>query len=439
MKLKTNGLAKWFNHLWIILACLIKASLCAEAAAALKQPYLLYLTWQQDPTTTMTVQWINPNHLTANSVAYYAAGDHYWQQANALRSAIPGDERYSLHRVELTKLTPNTDYFFRIAGEEGFIYQFRTMPATSATPICFVVGGDIYHDNMERVRETNRQAALQSPWFALLGGDLAYGADKFGILPEGWQSWMERLLAKVDIASGKRQRWIDWLATWHQSMVTPEGRLIPLIPALGNHDVNGGFGKTAEDAALFHTFFPFPGKKGYQCLDFGKYLSVIVLDSGHTNPIGGEQTRWLYEALRWREEFMHKFALYHVPAYPSVRAFNGKISSEVRHFWVPLFSKFDLTAAFEHHDHAYKRSHPLRLGKIDPKGVVFFGDGAWGVEEPRAPASPHKRWYLAHTAAKNHFIKVMLNGPERHFTAIDPKGNVFDELHSRYRNDKSIR
>ncbi|MBA2728259.1 MAG: fibronectin type III domain-containing protein, partial [Parachlamydiaceae bacterium] len=389
---------------------LIILAFCGEISGSPppKEPFAVYLTWQRDPTTTMTVQWINPVDFAANEFEFHAVGDPFWNRTSTYALSLPNENRYHIYRLELTGLIPNMDYFFRIGGSEGKIYNFRTMPATDETPFRFVVGGDIYHDGLEKVLQTNRQAALQSPWFALLGGDLAYGADKFGILPEGWQSWMEKWLAKVDISPSKRQRWFDWLASWKHTMVTPEGRLIPLIPALGNHDVNGGFGKTAEDAQIFHALFPFPGKKGYQTLEFGKYLNLIVLDTGHTNPIGGEQTRWLYNILRASEEFKHKFALYHVPAYPSIRKFNGKISSEVRHFWVPLFDKYGLTAAFENHDHAYKRTFPLRSGKIDPQGVLFFGDGAWGVEEPRERTPKDKRWYLANSASKSHFIMVTI-------------------------------
>jgi len=407
---------------------IIILAVCGELSAASYEPFAVYLTWQRDPTTTMTIQWINPVDVPANEIEFHAAGDIFWTQAQVHAHSLPGENHYHIYRLELTELTPNLDYFFRIGGSEGKIFNFRTMPATNEIPIRFVVGGDVYHDGLEKVLQTNRQAALKSPWFALLGGDLAYAGDKFGILPEGWQSWMDKLLAKADITPAKRQRWFDWLSTWKQTMVTPEGRLIPLIPALGNHDVNGGFGKTAEDAQLFHSLFPFPGKKGFQTLNFGKYLTLIVLDTGHTNPVGGEQTRWLYDKMRASGDFTHKFALYHVPAYPSIRKFNNKTSSEVRHFWVPLFEMYGLTAAFEHHDHAYKRTFPIRSGKIDPQGVLFFGDGGWGVEEPRERSSNDKRWYLANSASKSHFIMVTIKGKEKHYAAVDSNGVIFDEL-----------
>jgi acid phosphatase type 7 len=266
--------------------------------------------------------------------------------------------------------------------------------------------------------------------FALIGGDLAYAADKFGILSEGMQSWMDWMLAGMDVRPEKRLRWLEWLIAWKEYMITPEGRMIPIVPALGNHDVNGGFDKTPADASFFHTIFPLPGRRGYNVLDFGNYLTVVILDSGHTNPVGGKQTRWLYEALRERQFFPHKIALYHVPAYPSVRKFNGKTCSSIRHFWTPIFDRFGVHAAFEHHDHAYKRTYPLRAGKIDPSGTIFLGDGAWGVEHPRSPKNPDDVWYLAKSAPLRHFIRVTLTKESRQFTAIDSRGELIDEFES---------
>lgn len=413
-----------------ILLILIMGSGCmlyALLPATSKEPVALYLTWQHDPTSTMTIQWITLREQDSSYLEYTAASNNGWHNGTGISQLMPGDSRYRLHRLELIGLQPDIDYHFRI-GQSTKIHTFRTMPATLERPIRFVVGGDIYHNGIEFVRETNTQAAKQSPQFALMGGDLAYAADKFAFFSEGWQSWIDRMLASIDIRPAKRIRWIEWLAAWKDTMVTPEGRLIPMIPALGNHDVNGGFGKSAADAQSFHALFSFPGPQGFQAIDFGRYMSLMVLDTGHTNPIGGYQTNWLFETLRQREDYPYKFALYHVPAYPSVRKAKNKTSSEVRNFWVPIFERFGLTAAFENHEHAYKRSHPILNGKVDPKGILYLGDGAWGVEEPREPASPEERWYIAQSASKRHFICVTLSKNECHFSAIDSYGEQFDEL-----------
>ena len=81
-------------------------------------------------------------------------------------------------------------------------------------------------------------------------------------------------------------------------MVTPQGYLVPVVAALGNHDLIGHFDQTPAQAAIFSALFPMPEKNIYNVLDFNSYLSIFILDSGHANPIGGQQASWLRTALK---------------------------------------------------------------------------------------------------------------------------------------------
>jgi hypothetical protein len=257
----------------------------------------------------------------------------------------------------------------------------------------------------------NKVVAAQDPAFAVIGGDIAYS-----------------VTGRFGFAKDNMQRWLDWLAAWKKTMVAPDGRLIPLLPAIGNHEVKGGFGKTPEAAPFFYALFAMPGPQGYNVLDCGDYLALFLLDSGHTHPIDGEQAHWLYHALEARQGMPHKLAVYHVPAYPSVRAYNSDTSPQVREFWVPIFENFGLHAAFEHHDHAYKRSYPILNGRPDPKGVLYIGDGGWGVVHPRIPKKPGQLWYLAKTVQESNVILVtLLPGSKRTYKALDPLGHTIDE------------
>lgn len=406
-----------FCFLTFVFSCAVQN--CAAEGEEPYDPIAIYLTWQEDPTTTMTLQWISLKDDIEDNIEYHAAHSSFWTGAQGEHHLIPGLPRYMLHRVELKELRPNTNYRFRIK-KNGRIFKFQTMPTRQTDPITFIVGGDIYHDHLSNVLETNRVAAQTSPLFALLGGDLAYTG--------GGISFFSRLEASIFGNRSNRniERWIEWLTAWKETMVTPDGRLIPLVPCIGNHDVEGSFGRKIADAQVFYTLFSFPGTKGYGTLDFGDYMSVIVLDSGHTHPVEGEQTKWLAKSLSERKDVTHKFALYHVPAYPSARSFYNKRCSTVRQNWVPIFETMGLTAAFENHDHAYKRTKLLRGNKVDPSGVLYMGDGAWGVTEVRTP--DYNRWYLAKSSAARHFIKVTLNGKHRQFTAIDHTGKVIDEF-----------
>ena len=37
-----------------------------------------------------------------------------------------------------------------------------------------------------------------------------------------------------------------------------------------------------------------------------------------------------------------------------------------------------MDAVLEHHDHTFKRTHPLKDGMKDKYGVPYLGDGSWG-------------------------------------------------------------
>ncbi len=390
--------------------------------STLYDPVALYLTWQRSPDTTMTIRWITPLDRQQDTVEYRAEGSPLWISCEGQHAEMPCDAPYFIHSVELTNLLPGTNYFFR-TGEDAFIYKFQTMPSELLTPLNFVVGGDMYHDSLDVLHETNLQAAKTNPLFALVGGDVAYAADKkVGVLPRWTHAWIDLLVGQ------KPDRWLEWLIAWKQDMVTPDGRLIPMLPVLGNHDTSGRFGQTPAQAPFFYALFATPGLQGYNVIDFGNYMSIVLLDSGHTHPINGQQTAWLASTLAQRQEVMHTFAIYHVPAFPSVRKSNDEYCSQVRKNWTPLFEQFHLTSAFENHDHCYKRTFPIKNGQIDRAGVIYIGDGAWGVEHPRKPRKLIQKWYLAHTASERHFISVTLKGDRRHVKAINSKGKIIDEI-----------
>jgi hypothetical protein len=208
-------------------------------------------------------------------------------------------------------------------------------------------------------------------------------------------------------------------------MVTSDGRMIPLMPVLGNHDIKAVALKQKSKDFLFYQLFAFQ-EEGvpYRVFDAGDYLSLFLLDSGHSYHIEGRQTVWLKNNLCRRENTPYKMAAYHISGYPSVYPYRGSGAQRIRTQWAPLFERYHLHAAFEHHNHAYKRTHPLKGGKIDPSGVVYMGDGSWGV----SPRKPKKLWYLDAALQSNAVCLVTLTSDRGRVEAIDLKGEVIDEV-----------
>lgn len=361
-------------------------------ATAYAETTAVYLTWYDDPTRTMAIHWLtreDDHRDVLNLGTTLITGAHH---------AI---EERVVHYALLKDLTPDTEYTFTI-GEDPEEFRFLTAPATLTHPVKFIVGGDVY--GVKKIfRQMNQVVVAQDPLFAAVGGDLAYA------LFEGPIRTQRRSM----------RRWVSFLEAWSRELRTEEGRLIPLLPVAGNHDI------TPFNHDLMFDFFTFSEARLYRTLDFGKYLSLYLLDTGHLDPIQGAQTEWLAEALQSRAAISHQFPIYHIAAYPSHYPFEAEASEQIRTFWCPLFEQYSLPVAFEHHNHCYKKTYPIKEGKIDPAGVFYLGDGAWGTE----PRHTYNRWYLKKRSRKNNVYLVELKSPtEATVIALDLKGQVLDEM-----------
>jgi hypothetical protein len=120
-----------------------------------------------------------------------------------------------------------------------------------------------------------------------------------------------------------------------------------------------------------------------------------------------------------------KFAVYHQPLYPAHRDFNGSEAVAGRKYWAPVFDEHHLTAAFEHHDHVFKRSKLIKNNAISPDGTLYLGDGCFG-QDPRS-VNTTTPWYLEKASSTAHFwvVDVLKDGVR--FRAVDTDGKVFDE------------
>lgn len=400
----------------VVLVALLSASLFfflgwRKSESALSA---LYLSWLKDPTSTMLIQWHKKNDPSA-CVYYQKSGDSIWQcqegnGAELVNATLFWGKMY-VHRVELTDLEPDTEYAFKLANDPE-IYRFRTMPKEGERPLHFVVGGDIYQNDVCQFKKMMAQVAKHDPDFVVLGGDIAY--------TRGFSALLRGRYFEI-------QRWKIFFKAWKEQMVTGEGRLIPMVVVLGNHDLESTHVDPKKKPVLFYELFAMPNLFSYRTLDFGNYLSFFLLDTGHTYPIAGEQTLWLENALKARQQVLQKIAIYHIAAYPSVNDYQKKRHKQIRKNWVPLFEKYDVEAAFEHHDHTFKRTFRLKGDAIDPSGVLYLGDGGWGVS-PRHPQTPEELWYIEKSLAANFVYLVSIQQDKGIAQAIDTDGNLLDSV-----------
>lgn len=390
---------------FIVVVCVLLAGALSMGAS---KPFNHYLTYAGDPSTSIVVGYQTPDVGEATIVRYDTESRggkarKYAHEATGAVKRVKGLKvERTVHLAPITGLQPNTTYYFVFGDKKhGFSEErsFRTLPGGTA-PVRFATGGDMGPcTSAEKLLE---QAAKLDPMFIAIGGDIAYANGDLKLLPK-WDRWFEQ---------------------WADFAVTPDGRDIPMIQALGNHEVNKSDSTDFEDRSPFYmAYFSHQADKVYYVRPISERVVLFVLDSGHLVPHGGAQRDWLASALEQHKDVSYRFAMYHVPLYPSHRPFDDSRSQAGREHWLPLFDQYKLTTAFENHDHTLKRTKLLRNGEESADGTLYLGDGCFGVP----PRTVEGRHYEVHSAQKAHFWFVEVGDAGATYKAIDGDGSVLDQ------------
>ncbi|NBR72349.1 MAG: hypothetical protein EBT75_09705 [Proteobacteria bacterium] len=397
---------------FVILGLLL---LCRLSQAA-EVPKTLILTWEGDPCTTMTAEWLRgpglgdrPEKGKGELVKWKEVQALDWKTLTTSSSDFPDPEkmgmaRWKLVRARWDQLKPGTEYLFQIG--DAPVQKFRTAPDHLSQPVVFVEGGDV--DVLESSSNMMRLGAQQDPIFMSVGGDLAYG--------DGHD-------VKREI-----QFWEQWSAAAH----APDGRVVPFVAGIGNHEVKGGyvvegatFEQMRERAPFFYSLFGGLYRKAEPvALDFGNYLSMLLMDSGHILPISS-QSGWLKRSLEKRRSVPWVFASWHVPAFPSFRTWkHQKEIVEVREQWVPILEGSTVTAVFNHHDHNLQRVESEGKGG---RKISFLGNGALGVV-PRPQQCPESQKLSKAFAQSDYVNVVQLREDGATVRSLGPKGEELDRV-----------
>lgn len=370
------------------------------------QPRQVVLTWQNEPSTTMTITWRTDIRGEKQTLRYAEKPDarsRKWKSADAETFTFEETSAW-LHTVELENLKPGQKYYVEIDHPElPDRFAFQTMPdENNRRELIFLAGGDSRSRRDVR-REMNELAAQQNPDFVIFDGDFINTA-----LDE--------------------QQWDEWFDDWHEQMITPDGRRIPVIPSIGNHEVDGSYLQPREKAPFYFHRFVVPEPRTRYVLKMSPDLVLVTLDSDHIFEIT-TQTAWLDKTLQDYKNSRWKLVQYHVAAWPSVRDFEGEIPKKIRSEWIPVLEKHDVDLVIEAHDHAYKKTVPIRNNQQDNEnGIVYLGDGGWGAPV-RDVKNPEEYWWLDEAVKIDHFWKFILSKDGRNLNVIPvfrPAGKSFE-------------
>ncbi|MFM8807959.1 MAG: fibronectin type III domain-containing protein, partial [Chthoniobacterales bacterium] len=226
-----------------------------NASNQVAAPPAVYLTWQRDPTTTMTVHWHNFS-TGQNTLRYRLAGSGAaWTTLTATTTNAPVGERL-VRIAEITGLNPGWIYEFQVDGYTE-TFRFKTMPADLTQPVKFAAAGDA--DIGPDADAMAAAIAARDPAFVAMIGDHAYEDSRAA------NFWM----------------WERYLQSYFTNLRAPDGRLIPIVSAVGNHEIYNGWGEFHPDfentadwrlryGSYFFRYFAFPGaNQPYGVLDFG--------------------------------------------------------------------------------------------------------------------------------------------------------------------------
>ena len=391
--------------LGLLLSCIVLVS-PSFATTPLKgtQPAQWRLLWKTDPATAATLSWSTDKKSDKNFVNLRKDGDEDTHRIECQRNGKytqgkKKDPKLFYHHARLTDLQPATKYFVTMVsdGKRSKELYFTTAP-NKDVPLSVIFGGDSRSDPETR-RKVNimiRKMVTES-----------IKADRPNIL--AFVHGGDFILTGTNLA-----QWSVWMSD-HELTTAEDGRLLPLVPARGNHDV----GKQ------FNEIFDFPiGDENFYGINFSPQVRLVTLNS--EAPTSGTQRKWLDKELKSsRKKNRWLLAQYHRPAFPAI-----KTPSMARIFWVPLFERYNVDLVCEADGHCIKRTAPIRRSKIDPTGVVYIGEGGLGVGQ-RTPDAD--RWFLKEPHGKvgsdHHVQLITFDKKEMVYRAILLDGKLFDEYH----------
>lgn len=372
--------------------------------------------WMKNPQSEIVLSWSTAG-AGANPRVYWdtesRGGDisAYANEEGSFKSGpftiVEKDAGWSdpahFHHVHLSGLEADTTYYvvFASGDDTSREFHFVTAPDTDRE-FAMLFGGDSRIGTADPYEHTDRQKMNE----------------RMRTLFEDENEGIIGLIHGGDYCMTAEWRHIEPWLTDHELTTTSTGRLLPIVPARGNHD----------RAIGFEEMFAWPdlGTNYYYDISLSPEVAVVTLNTEIS--LAGDQRDWLAETLpRLRPEHRWLLVSYHRPAFSSVR--DVQDGAGRRNNWVPYFEEYGVDLVMESHDHALKRTLPIRASAPDEKaGVVYIGDGGLGV--PQRTPDPNRWWLQAPGMAKSvHHVHVLRFSEEQlHGRAIGMHGAIEDEF-----------
>ncbi|MHA1371540.1 MAG: metallophosphoesterase, partial [Promethearchaeota archaeon] len=298
-----------------------------------------WLTWNADPTSSICISWLTKDK-TGTHLKYGLSADN-------LEFEYSSSELVHMHKVFLSRLSPDTVYYYQVPGislsneSAGTIYSFRTAPVASR-PFKFCVVGDMQPDN-EEMMARNRMVldgiANQSFDFTCQVGDVAdSGADV--------EDWHKVLFNLPRVAA-----------------------YMPFQSALGNHDFSSDEGSNFATVFTYNREMEFVGR--FYSFDYLNAHFVMIDNFEHLYVMTPAQLDWLEKDLKAaRAEGKWIFCFFH---YTIITSGTSGSYFDLQQKLFPVFDKYGVDAVFFGHDHHYEHWYYQYGGD----GMVYDPSHSW--------------------------------------------------------------
>jgi len=355
------------------------ATAIADTSANYRSPWVTNTN-----TTSATINWRGESS-GSGSIDY--ATSIYYAQHQSFDKRITSSEIASYQHLEITGLTPNTSYTYRVrptGNESAFGNRtFRTMPVSG--PFTFIVISDSqeghYYTEWMRFKYVADAVANETDvLFILHGGDYA-GHDSLDL----WDTYFQvadGMLAKSAIFSN-----------------------------IGNHEYHNGSDSPPSLAVQYHTSYNKPLNYSFDCAD----VRFVVLNSPDPNNANGDdphtslalatsQESWLRQQLD--NNLSGTFTIHHHPIWD----YYNTTSNPDLQPWETLYHTFNISATFAGHTHNYQRYSVM--------GIPYFIIGnAGGMCADLNASDSYPVWYQLGETRQLGYLKVFVDPANNTATA----------------------
>jgi hypothetical protein len=391
---------------FIIVLFILLSMIPVRVGTAASAPSGIRLSWTQDATnSTITILWETDSSGNPTEVQYGLTSSCEIGTETGFSFADSWGV-YENHQVDLTGLSPNTKYFYKVSGDSGewsAVYNFTTAP-DSAINWTFLVAADSRSnygdwDSVVQAMVTNTEARL-----LFFGGDILSDFDS-------------------------QSEWYDWMYPAKQLISH-----VPFISNKGNHEDDS----SGDPWDNFLNTYAFPSNEEYFSFDYGNAHFIVLNTEDSSDPT---QKTWLESDLQAASSDPSNpwiFVSHHRPPYSS----GGHDSStSARSNFVPLYKDYGVDMVFSGHNHFYQRTYPLNCTNIDSpvisdwgKNFYYYPDTIYAVVgRAGAPAyAPNNGpgWFVEDTMSSElHYMKVdVYTNGSVHATTRYTDNVIFDDF-----------